>query len=242
MRAATAAPANPSFAPYIINPSAGYAYQDFSQNVPLSAWDVSDPLNPKRLAVGFLENNTASGLVDGKYWPGSDQSYDNAAASGPREWLFIFDQPYSTTVHSNYTQDIFSGTAQRVMYMATWNRIHQATFSPVGPPEDRFLINPSLATSVRSVTDLPMTSSLDNNYPNPFNPTTTIPFTLPSSVFVTLRVFDVLGREVSTLVSEQLSAGNHAREFNSVGMSSGIYFYRLQAGSFTQTKKMTLIK
>jgi hypothetical protein len=83
---------------------------------------------------------------------------------------------------------------------------------------------------------------LSQNYPNPFNPTTTLSFHLPSNSFVSLKIFDALGREVTTLVSEQLSAGNHTKQWNANGMPSGIYFYRLQAGSFVETKKLILLK
>ncbi|MDP1759858.1 MAG: T9SS type A sorting domain-containing protein [Candidatus Woesebacteria bacterium] len=90
--------------------------------------------------------------------------------------------------------------------------------------------------------DLPTHFSLDQNYPNPFNPTTTISFSLPSKSFVSLKVFDDLGREVSTVLSEVLSAGNYTRQWNASDLTSGIYFYRLQAGSFTETKKLVLLR
>jgi photosystem II stability/assembly factor-like uncharacterized protein len=83
---------------------------------------------------------------------------------------------------------------------------------------------------------------LYNNYPNPFNPSTTISFNLPSKSFVSLKVFDLLGREVATIVSEEMSVGSYSRQWNAANMSSGIYFYRLQAGSFTETKKLVLLR
>lgn len=89
---------------------------------------------------------------------------------------------------------------------------------------------------------LPRRPELSQNYPNPFNPTTTISFQLPSKSFVMLKIFDLLGREVSSLVSEELPAGNHLRQWNAEGLASGVYLYRLQAGSFNQTKKLVLMK
>jgi Secretion system C-terminal sorting domain len=80
------------------------------------------------------------------------------------------------------------------------------------------------------------------NYPNPFDPSTTISFCLPQRSFVTLKVFDVMGREISTIVSEALSPGNYFRKWNGTKMPSGVYFYRLQAGSYSETKKFLLIK
>lgn len=83
---------------------------------------------------------------------------------------------------------------------------------------------------------------LAQNYPNPFNPTTKISFKIPSKEFVTLKVYDVLGSEVSTLVNEEKPAGNYSVTFNAYSLSSGTYFYRLSSGSFTEVKKMILIK
>ncbi len=83
---------------------------------------------------------------------------------------------------------------------------------------------------------------LHQNYPNPFNPATTIRFTLPQAGHVTLKVFDVLGREVATLVDEKLAAGDHAVVFEASDLSNGVYFYRLTAGAFTQIRKAVLIK
>ena len=84
--------------------------------------------------------------------------------------------------------------------------------------------------------------NLSQNYPNPFNPTTTISFNLPSRSFVSLKVFDGLGREVAELLSEEFAAGNHTQHWNASEFSNGIYYYRLQAGSYFQTRKLVLLK
>jgi len=83
---------------------------------------------------------------------------------------------------------------------------------------------------------------LDQNYPNPFNPSTKISWQSPVSGHQKLKIYDVLGNEVVTLVNEYKSAGSYEIEFNATSLSSGVYFYKLQAGSFVQTKKMILIK
>jgi len=90
--------------------------------------------------------------------------------------------------------------------------------------------------------DLPNAFSLEQNYPNPFNPSTTINYQIPELSFVTLKVYDVLGSEVATLVNKELPVGNYEIEFDATTLPSGIYFYRLQAGSFVETKKMVLMK
>ena len=84
--------------------------------------------------------------------------------------------------------------------------------------------------------------ALGQNYPNPFNPATTISFTVPTQSFISLKVFDTLGREVSILFSERLSAGTYARQWDAAGLSSGVYFYCLNAGSFIETKKLVLLR
>jgi hypothetical protein len=89
---------------------------------------------------------------------------------------------------------------------------------------------------------LPDKYSLSQNYPNPFNPSTTIEFTLPQKEFVTLKVYDVLGNEVITLINEELNAGLHYFEFDASSLTSGVYIYKINAGSFNQTRKMTLMK
>ena len=89
---------------------------------------------------------------------------------------------------------------------------------------------------------LPTRFVLEQNFPNPFNPTTVIRYQLPKVSLVTLRLYDILGREVATLVNEELKAGNYERIFNSNGLASGVYLYRLTAGSFAETKKFVLLK
>jgi photosystem II stability/assembly factor-like uncharacterized protein len=84
--------------------------------------------------------------------------------------------------------------------------------------------------------------SLKQNYPNPFNPTTNISFDVTNSTFVSLKVFDMTGREVKTLVNENVSAGNYEINFNASELNSGVYFYTLKTNEFTETKKMMLVK
>ncbi len=90
--------------------------------------------------------------------------------------------------------------------------------------------------------DLPRDFALQQNYPNPFNPSTVIVYELPTVSDVVLTVYDMLGREVATLVRQRQAAGRYRATFNAQNLSSGVYLYRLQAGSFVQTKKMMLLK
>lgn len=91
-------------------------------------------------------------------------------------------------------------------------------------------------------TNVPKEFALAQNFPNPFNPTTTIKFSVPSREKVSLKIFDALGREVKTLVNEIRDAGEYQEIFDARDLASGTYYYLLQAGTFRQTKKMTLLK
>jgi len=128
---------------------------------------------------------------------------------------------------------------------------------------DHGILN-ALIRGATSVTErqesLPAQFSLKQNYPNPFNPTTLISFSIPSQLVVSLKVYDVFGREVETLWNEQTSAGFHEIHWNAAGLPSGVYFYRLSAmpsaqrvhvltngrivqpGSFSETRKLVLLK
>jgi len=89
---------------------------------------------------------------------------------------------------------------------------------------------------------LPVKFELAQNYPNPFNPVTSIRYSVPRQSFVLIRIYDLLGREVKTLVSEMRSTGNYEVEFNASYLASGIYFYRMESGDFTDVKKLVLLK
>jgi len=93
-----------------------------------------------------------------------------------------------------------------------------------------------------SNTQVPEKFNLSQNYPNPFNPSTTIQYSLSSSQFVTLKVYDVLGNEISTLIDEHKQAGFYEVSFNASSLPSGSYFYRLQIGNYSETKKMLLLR
>jgi len=84
--------------------------------------------------------------------------------------------------------------------------------------------------------------SLSSNYPNPFNPSTRIKYAISSRQFVSLKVYDILGTEIENLVNEEKSAGSYEINWNAENLPSGVYFYRLQAGSFVQTRKMILLR
>ena len=113
--------------------------------------------------------------------------------------------------------------------------------SIVFDPGNWILKNNTVVTEVEDNYQ-PLNYSLEQNYPNPFNPSTTIEFGMPQNGFVTLKVFNVLGKEVATLVNGQIETGEHRVEFDASGLNSGVYFYQIESGNYTETKKMILLK
>ena len=102
-------------------------------------------------------------------------------------------------------------------------------------------IDENLAAKQTKAVEIPTEYSI-TNYPNPFNPTTTINYQLPQDGFVTIKVYDVLGKEAATLVNENKSAGYHRVNFDASRLTSGVYIYTINAGRYTQSKKMLLTK
>jgi hypothetical protein len=126
------------------------------------------------------------------------------------------------------SENLFAGTSSGTSSGSVWKR----------PLSEMITF-----TSVKQVSaQLPERFALYQNYPNPFNPSTSISFSLQTKSYVSLKVFDALGREVSILVSEELTAGTYTKQWNASGLSSGVYFYRIQTGLFTETKKILLLR
>jgi hypothetical protein len=128
-----------------------------------------------------------------------------------------FVQPY-TAVVDHFTKDVTKATTEYELW-------------------------PQGLTGVTKITSgIPVQYTLDQNYPNPFNPTTKIKFQIPTDGVVRLKVFNILGQEVASLVNEQLKAGSYSVDFNASKVSSGVYIYRIEAGTFSSVKKMMLLK
>jgi len=139
---------------------------------------------------------------------------------------------------------IMIGDKIKIRAIATDNTIFENYSSDPDSGFYEFMVLPA-STSVISTESLIKKFALNQNYPNPFNPVTTITYQIPERGIVTLKVYDVLGNEVTTLVNEESTtggAGIYDVEFNATGLPTGIYFYQLRAGEFIETKKMILLK
>jgi hypothetical protein len=126
-------------------------------------------------------------------------------------------------------------------YYLTFSNSYYDWHSPIDAPESYHSLQTTL-TAINGELSKATDFSLEQNYPNPFNPTTTITFYLPKSSMVTLKVYNIMGEEITTLVSETYAAGKHEYKWDATNMPSGLYFYRIKAGSFTDLKKMILMK
>jgi hypothetical protein len=103
-------------------------------------------------------------------------------------------------------------------------------------------IDSTLTIPEMVMADVPKKHSLNQNFPNPFNPSTTIEFALPKTEFVILNVFNVLGQQVASLVSEKLNPGIHKYQWQAENLPSGLYYCRMRAGEYEQVRKMVLLR
>jgi hypothetical protein len=122
------------------------------------------------------------------------------------------------------------------------------TYVSFDNPDSIFSVNLDAANNRNINSIIPVDNTglknfmLYQNFPNPFNPTTIINYSIPKSGLVTIIIYDIHGREIKKLVNEEKSAGNYSLRFSGANLSSGIYFYRMQSGSFVETKKLILLK
>lgn len=107
---------------------------------------------------------------------------------------------------------------------------------------ETLVVDISSFTGIEDLGDIPTEFKLSQNYPNPFNPTTTINYSVPEQSHITLKIFDALGKEVTSLVNELKAIGNYSVEFNAANLTSGVYFYQIKADHYIQTKKMILLR
>ncbi|HLT24683.1 MAG TPA: T9SS type A sorting domain-containing protein, partial [Ignavibacteria bacterium] len=134
----------------------------------------------------------------------------------------------------------------RYMIKAVDEHLDQSVYSDfvstLGSEENGGPIDPDRPMGLENENDLPNSFSLQQNYPNPFNPTTNIQYDIPKDVFVSIKVYDMLGREIAELVNEVKNAGRYIVGFNGSNLASGIYYYKIKAGNFEQTRRMVLVK
>jgi hypothetical protein len=179
------------------------------------------------------------------------------------------DMNVGVTSFAIYGNNVFAGTTGEGVYLSTnngssWTQVNNGLIPTIGTLHDfevysliifnhylfagaeNGIFRRPLSQMISNVNDkqidLPINFSLQQNYPNPFNPTTTINYSVPKPGIIKIKVYDLLGRVVVTLVNENKPVGNYSVQFNAAKLTSGIYFYRMESGSFSQTKKLLLLK
>jgi|WetSurMetagenome_2_1015567.scaffolds.fasta_scaffold164680_2 hypothetical protein len=209
----------------------------------------------------MLGQTTLTELPGGAFYTGAmDTVYKMASVtlSGTGvNWLeFTLDHPfaYDNTKSLIIQMEHHGATGESVSYIhghtqtAGIIRTYSDNANPFGVKgQDAYEINCGIdveATGVEPIvsSQIPQKYNLEQNYPNPFNPVTKINFDLPKSGFVTLKVYDILGQEVATLVNGTKNAGRYNVDFDGSSISSGMYFYKIESNGFVATRKMMLIK
>ena len=256
------AAAVPAFAPFLTRPWNGsYGFNAFERNVPLAVYDM-DATPPRRLTVGFLENNVAGGKVSGVYDPKNYGGVDNTASTGPREWLFISNRTYSETLNPLDTLSALSNVMQ-YMYMATWARRNDNPWTDAGANAQKLQLIPNRINTVNhfyqyTVTAPTQNDSLENYswekvgvYPNPYyasNAQETNRFSrfvvfnnLPK--VVKIKIYNLAGQLVRTLSkddSEQFLKWDLLNTDN-FPIASGMYIAYVTS-TFTSGEKTKILK
>ncbi len=174
----------------------------------------------------FIGGQSAEGTT------GYDATVIKYNSGGTQQWI----QKYDTSNGAGFCSSVAVDTQNNVYLFGGQNLFISIYY-------DFITIKYSQLVGITPISsEIPNKFSLSQNYPNPFNPVTNIHFAIPKSSFVKLIVYDMLGREVESLVNENLNAGTYNAEWNASNFSSGVYFYRLQTDRYTETKKMILVK
>ncbi|MCZ6701415.1 MAG: T9SS type A sorting domain-containing protein [Ignavibacteria bacterium] len=207
-------------------------------------------------AYGFNLNKTVTGGIDTITIPNTPQQSSpvNGGTNIPTDLAFVWsDQNYSFFRLQVSKDSLLSGTEIDTLII-DWRisvSIDEHTTYYWRVRAENYLGNSDWSPIWYFTTGLHVNVNeekileefrLSQNFPNPFNPTTAIKYQIPELSFVTIKVYDALGNEIATLVNEEKSAGEYDVEFDGTDLTSGIYFYRIEAGSFIETKKMILIK
>lgn len=165
------------------------------------------------------------------------------------KYYVVYRAAHPETVQINNVRQIIAVTAKDTTRYTDNSAVYGTSYSYVVTAFDRLhnesAVTAKIAVTVTGVAEeaaAPSVFALDQNYPNPFNPVTTISFTLGAANPTTVMIYDLLGREITTVVNGQLEAGTHRYHFNGANLASGVYLYRIVSGSFVETKKMSLIK
>lgn len=163
--------------------------------------------------------------------------------AGSPAWNLLSTNHSGSNYSANVPQSLLEGfVSLKITATDSYQNVLVYTVNPAFLYGETPLVNIDSPDTLKQTADLPGHFTLWQNYPNPFNPSTTINYAVPEKCNVKIQVFDILGREVSLLVDEERNPGYYSVKFNNVNYASGVYIYRIQAGSFIDTKKFILLK
>jgi len=187
------------------------------------------PINSSRIKKIVVTNNSDNTLTVKKYYTRT------SGFSLTDEFPIIIEPHENRILHIEFSPDR-SGTLSDNIYLRIYRRNEMIAQS--------IKVTGVAFSQASDVTkdNQPLTFDLFQNYPNPFNPSTKIEYQVPEMSLVTIKIYDLLGREIKTLMNEEKPAGEYEVEFDGTGLPSGVYFYQLRAGNFVETKKMILMK
>jgi photosystem II stability/assembly factor-like uncharacterized protein len=202
---------------------------------------------------GIAGGSTAGGVKTvngGTTWsalivsPLLNNNWTGITGTGSNWWVSSFTNIiWGSTNNGTTWSASYTATAGHQYYHITKARTGNNLWAVKGAGAPGKVTKYTAPTGITPISgQVPSDYNLSQNYPNPFNPTTNIKFSIPRQGFVTLKVFNSLGKEVATLVNEVTNAGTYVVDFDADNLTSGVYFYRLQSDNFTETKRMMLIK
>ena len=219
---------------YLYNGVAQYMYSTNDG----STWSFNLSLDPNSSTTSNAVWSSSDSLTTGSCFSGLWKAGDSICVRrgypgnlGAGNTIYKLNSHQSTTSRTPVCVTYRSGAIQRSM----------VSFPGLGP-QNIYFNGENLPTGVISNGTVPTNFKLSQNYPNPFNPTTNINFSIPKNELVKIKVYDILGKEVAILVNEQMNAGAYNISFDASKLSSGIYMYKITAGSFSDIRKMMLIK
>jgi len=218
----------------------GIPYEEFTNANPYYirvAYDRGSPAPPPGLAAPL--NNTQGAPTNVTLqWSGVSNalSYNIQISTD----AYFNNIVYSRTNVTGNSHAVQQGTL--VLNTAYWWRVQPVRSSGAGMYSDGWKFQTRTTGVAQVSSNIPAVYKLYNNYPNPFNPTTKIKFDLPKNSFVKINIFDITGRLVNELLNLNLQPGSYETEFNGMNLSSGVYYYRIEAGDFIETNKMILVK
>ncbi len=198
-------------------------------NAAINTLDFDPPVT-----IPYYIMRSAGGEAVELGWNANDGS--GSGISSTQVYMAVGDGPFTLGAITNESAAIIPVTRD------LWYKFYVLSMDNVGNVETDPAQILEIFTSVEKEIEIPKEFRLEQNYPNPFNPTTTIRFAIPQTCDVTLEIYDILGRRVTTLMRQTLEPGYYNIKWNADDAASGVYFYTLRAGSFNQSKKLLLLK